>query len=413
MRYFAILLLLILFTGCTQNLTGEKSMQVVETNQIPTDNSLVPAAQNPEVFSTIQPANSRIVSFYVYANGNRIAKKENKVLSYYHADQLGSVRAITNDAGAVLERQDYTPYGSDLHGSKLNNEFAYTGQYDDGDLYYYGARYMDTFGSRFTSPDPLGSADAGFYSYVNNNPLAFIDPDGRKIQFSQLEGNKASSPLDSAASKTAIAIISEINKMFGDDVLSMGDNGYLALEDRNFDTEKGEIYDLLKSAITDEKTISVEVLPGMGNWASPEEYKVIMDPNFGGWAERYDIYPMVNGKAAMGKGGSLIADPDNLGVAFIHETKHEVDFVNGGKSSETAAMQYENKARALLGLEPKSYYAPVRIWKGKKLVGWGLIAPEHWDAIDTYDERGEKSVASPEEFDKIIKVQDLTPRGYH
>jgi RHS repeat-associated protein len=179
MRYVVcVCAVLIILTGCSKNLVGEKSMQVVDdTYQLPTDKSSAPS-QTPEFLSTIQSTNSRIVSFYIYANGNRIARKENNVLSYYHTDQLGSVRAINTDTGAVLERQDYTPYGADLHGSKLNNEFAYTGQYDDGDLYYYGARYMDPITSRFTQADPLGSAASSQYAYVNNNPMNSIDPTG-------------------------------------------------------------------------------------------------------------------------------------------------------------------------------------------------------------------------------------------
>ena len=35
-------------------------------------------------------------------------------LRYYHADPVGSVRAITDEVGAVVERHDYWPFGADV-----------------------------------------------------------------------------------------------------------------------------------------------------------------------------------------------------------------------------------------------------------------------------------------------------------
>ena len=34
-------------------------------------------------------------------------------LEYYHLDPLGSVRAVTDEAGTVIERHDYYPYGEE------------------------------------------------------------------------------------------------------------------------------------------------------------------------------------------------------------------------------------------------------------------------------------------------------------
>ncbi len=52
---------------------------------------------------------------------------------------------------------------------------------------YFGARYYDHFSHRFLSPDPLRNKDEALtnpqlwnlYSYCNNNPIAYFDPDGR------------------------------------------------------------------------------------------------------------------------------------------------------------------------------------------------------------------------------------------
>jgi hypothetical protein len=52
-------------------------------------------------------------------------------------------------------------------------------------LDYFGARYMSSAQGRFTSPDPgpykLGNPQTfNRYSYVNNNPLKYIDPNGKE-----------------------------------------------------------------------------------------------------------------------------------------------------------------------------------------------------------------------------------------
>jgi len=49
--------------------------------------------------------------------------------------------------------------------------------------YYYGARYYDPGASIFLSVDPLAEKYPNInpYVYVANNPIMFIDPDGREI----------------------------------------------------------------------------------------------------------------------------------------------------------------------------------------------------------------------------------------
>jgi RHS repeat-associated protein len=59
--------------------------------------------------------------------------------------------------------------------------FSFNGkEYDDSygfDLYYYGARYMSPALGRFITPDPVQDF-FNPYSYVGNNPLNRIDPNG-------------------------------------------------------------------------------------------------------------------------------------------------------------------------------------------------------------------------------------------
>jgi RHS repeat-associated protein len=68
--------------------------------------------------------------------------------------------------------------------SGTENQFQYTGQYQDEDLNYelayYGARYYDQRLKIFTSVDPMWAESSGWgsYIYVKNNPVLRIDLSG-------------------------------------------------------------------------------------------------------------------------------------------------------------------------------------------------------------------------------------------
>ncbi len=103
---------------------------------------------------------------------------------YYHADGLGSIIAITNSAGQVVQRYEYDSFGQITYIQDPNfiQPYTYTGrEYDEeSGLYYYRARYYDAKVGRFISEDPIGFAggDVNFYAYVGNNPVNFTDPSG-------------------------------------------------------------------------------------------------------------------------------------------------------------------------------------------------------------------------------------------
>ena len=104
---------------------------------------------------------------------------------YYHRDHQGSIVALTDSAGAVVESFTYDKhYGTIINHTKTietNNLYAYTGrEFDTDELYYYRARYYDPQIQRFISEDPIGfaSSDFNFYRYVENSPVNFVDPTG-------------------------------------------------------------------------------------------------------------------------------------------------------------------------------------------------------------------------------------------
>jgi RHS repeat-associated protein len=100
---------------------------------------------------------------------------------YYHADQLGSIRAMTDQAGAVVNTSIYDPYGVPLSNvGSVSNPFGYAGEYEDAEsgLIYLRARYYDPTTQQFLTVDPLVKKGEQAYAYVDDNPLNHTDPSG-------------------------------------------------------------------------------------------------------------------------------------------------------------------------------------------------------------------------------------------
>ncbi|HAK59559.1 MAG TPA: hypothetical protein DCO77_04140 [Nitrospiraceae bacterium] len=130
-------------------------------------------------------------SKYIFAGGKRIALKASVTdILYYHQDHLGSSRIVTDATGEVKEEVFYDPFGAtraDVGTVSVNHK--YTSQEFDAEtgLYFYNARYYDPVLGRFISPDTIVPRFAdpqslNRYSYVNNNPLNYIDPSGHGLR---------------------------------------------------------------------------------------------------------------------------------------------------------------------------------------------------------------------------------------
>ncbi len=107
-------------------------------------------------------------------------------------DHLGSVIAIFDDSGHLIETYDYTPFGKTtiknssaitISSSTVGNILGFTGREMDGDYYYYRNRWYSPDLGRFLEPDPIGldSEDVNIYRYVGNNVLYGADPSGTEL----------------------------------------------------------------------------------------------------------------------------------------------------------------------------------------------------------------------------------------
>ncbi|MDP3506446.1 MAG: RHS repeat-associated core domain-containing protein [Candidatus Melainabacteria bacterium] len=102
------------------------------------------------------------------------------VLTFLHADKVGSIIATSNNSGAVSNKNLYSPFGEIV--TLGGTTFGFTGQRYDSELglsYYKRRMYSPKLG-RFLQPDPIGyaSRDLNLYAYVGNSPLTFTDPMG-------------------------------------------------------------------------------------------------------------------------------------------------------------------------------------------------------------------------------------------
>ena len=102
---------------------------------------------------------------------------------YYSKDFLGSVRELTVSSGVVQANYDYDIYGRQVKLlGDVDSDFGYTGFYIEKavclDLTWY--RAYDAEKGRWLSRDPLAEkAGMNLYEYVKDDPLLFVDPDGR------------------------------------------------------------------------------------------------------------------------------------------------------------------------------------------------------------------------------------------
>ena len=184
----------------------------------------------------IDPANAFAggqLSKHIFLGDTRIVTKlsqetnnyidaEKQRLYFYYSDHLGSASLITDYKGNEYERLEYTPYGelwvdlSEYTGSTyLPFKFSAKEMDSETGLYYYGARYLDSKYSLWKSTDPaLGEyipkapineqsrqynqnlpgmggifnpINANLYHYAGNNPVRYVDPDGREIYISVVD----------------------------------------------------------------------------------------------------------------------------------------------------------------------------------------------------------------------------------
>ena len=88
----------------------------------------------------------------------------------------------------ITQHSEYLPFGEllvDEHRNSHNTRYKFNGKEFDQETgnYYYGARYYNPKTSLWLSVDPLAEKynEWSPYNYTLNNPVKYVDPDGRSV----------------------------------------------------------------------------------------------------------------------------------------------------------------------------------------------------------------------------------------
>jgi RHS repeat-associated protein len=113
----------------------------------------------------------------------------------YHTDHLGSTQVVTDANGQVVLTEISHPFGTEwIREGDSAAYYRFTDKEFDEELglFYFGKRYYDPLLGRWISPDrhfleneekAVGQVQRSqLYSYVANNPLSLVDPDGADLR---------------------------------------------------------------------------------------------------------------------------------------------------------------------------------------------------------------------------------------
>jgi len=108
---------------------------------------------------------------------------------YYVKDGHGSVRALTDQNGAVTDTYDYDAFGNLIHSTGTTpNNYLFAGEQFDPDLnlYYNRARYLNTSTGRFWNMDTYEGDDNDplslhKYVFTEGDPIDNLDTNGNEI----------------------------------------------------------------------------------------------------------------------------------------------------------------------------------------------------------------------------------------
>jgi len=175
-----------------ETLTGSWSIWDSDIAITSTDGTVTPIySRQPDVTPTLAYNYNGVATglnaFTEDSNTGGDAETPLTTTTYYLGDQIGSARMLVAAGGWPVSSDTFYPYGQEPSPPADDNHYKFTGLERDAEsgLDHTQFRQYGSVMGRWMSPDPyMGSYDVNNpqsmnrYSYVLNNPLVYVDPDG-------------------------------------------------------------------------------------------------------------------------------------------------------------------------------------------------------------------------------------------
>jgi RHS repeat-associated protein len=256
---------------------------------------------------------------------------QNKRYVYNYEDHLGNIRMAyykgSNNTAVIDRETNYYPFGMEYEGWNGTNSqlqsytYGYNGKERQNETGWndYGARmYMSDLG-RWGVIDPFAETSRRWspYTYAFNNPIRFIDPDGRQNQDITFGKNISKAAQDK--------IVNDLEKETGLK-LSVGNNGKLSYTESSNAGGSKTARNMLKGAIDNHRTdylvnsdntrgSSIQDLQGRGE---------VVDGK-AGYTQVYDLNINTDQIDGFIAGTSESLNPLTLGYGMVtlHEISHK------------------------------------------------------------------------------------------
>ena len=311
-------------------------------------------------------------------------------VNYFIRDHLGSVRAVVDHTGKIVEQNDYYPFGGRHENASLPltgvNRYKFGGKETlepvSLDMLDFGARFYDPRIARWNTQDRYAEKypSVSPYSYCANNPINITDPTGDTLRLSidgqtyrvdrqgwfgfglsNADGSQATElPLIATTILSDIQSIASPSTPTGegmvDEIMSSHHSVYISLGNKNYYDSKDTF---LAAANLEEFRAELEAInllfqqggipPGCGGTIQYNPFSFLGGFNTSGNQYRPPFIGLAHemGHALDALRGNLYFNHDK----GIYRAKHQGVF-----KSEWQAVYRENMIRKELGLPLRTHY---------------------------------------------------------
>ena len=173
-------------------------------------------------------------------------------VQFHMGDHLGSSNVVVDSSGALVNREECTPYGETSFGSFAKKRYRFTGMERDEEsgLNYHSARFYALWLCRWLSADPAGAVDGlCLYEYVRANPIKALDLDGLGFWSVVDTITDVAFPMKAAVKAAVKGDYEDAIVLAGTPGLTLPADVKLGIWDAEKDIAKGVAYTAMKSAV--------------------------------------------------------------------------------------------------------------------------------------------------------------------